>query len=166
MSSPLACFWCTELCSVWIVMRDYHNKVINDLKSGGKSWNTLGKDIDANAWAYSKELNQRPKSNPSGPTNKANNSGSNQKLCTMYDFFQKLGCQWEHKNLGENCLFFHIFSKCRFKDLQRRHELWECQENDPKTSLATTSSSGTASSSVGIASNINPCTNYIRQLFA
>ena len=122
------------------VARDYDEKIVSDIESTNKSWESLGKNIDAMAWAYSKELNPRTKPNLPNPSTKSNNiSGSNQKLCTTYNTFRKDGCHYEHTNPGESCVYLHVCSRCRSKGLQRKHKAWQCPD-EPKSSAPTPTS--------------------------
>ena len=124
-------------------------KGVSDVEGGLKSWETLDKNIDAMAWAYSKELNPHSKPNVTGPvtkTNNAGNSGGNQKLCTTYNTFRKNGCHFEHQNSGETCVYLHICSHCPSKGLQRKHKAWQCPESEPKLSVSTSTTTSTPSS--------------------
>ena len=132
------------------VARDYDEKIVTDIEGSIRSWETLGKNIDSMAWAYAKELNPRAKPNLSGPINKSNNTGSNQKLCTMYNTFRKDGCHYEHTNPGETCVYLHVCSRCRSKGLQRKHKAWQCPD-EPKSSTSTPATT-TVSTSAAVTS--------------
>ena len=129
------------------VARDYNEKIVSDIEVNLKSWETLDKNIDAMAWAYSKELNPRSKPNLTGPvkTNTSGGSGNSQKLCTTFNTFRKEGCHFEHQNPGETCVYLHNCSRCRSKGLQRKHKAWQCPDSEPKSSISTsTTPSSTA----------------------
>ena len=93
----------------------------------------MDKAIDATASQYARELCSKSKPNAQP---KSNNAGNTQKMCTTYNSFRKPGCQYEHSNPGEQCVYLHVCKKCKTtKGLNLRHKEWQCTEQDvPKTS--------------------------------
>ena len=124
----------------WRVAKEYDQKIINDIEHGIKSWDTLGKPIDAMSWTYAKEVVPKPKPNP--PPSKPNSS-KGQKVCTTWNTFKKEGiCHYEFVNPGESCVYLHHCSKCKAKGLLKRHKEFQCNEPDPprgSTSVTTSS---------------------------
>ena len=103
----------------WKVGREYDSKIVRDIETGHKSWETLGSSIDPTAWAFAKEL-VPPKTKPNNDRNT-----KSQKICTTWNTFKDSGCHYEHNNAGETCVYQHICSKCK-----KKHKAWQCDEQD------------------------------------
>ena len=93
----------------WQIGRDYDHRIISDIEVGLKSWDSLKKCFDPTCWSLAKEL--VPKLNQvSQNFNKSPNRAH--KLCTTCNKFCKQGCQFEHSNPGQSCIFIHKCSIC------------------------------------------------------
>ena len=110
----------------WDLGFSYNSRVIHDLETGIKSWNTLSRSIDPTCYAYAKESLEHSK-------NESHNfsSSGNVKKCTSWNTFHREGCQYEYLHPGQTCKYQHSCSICFANGLGNLpHKAWECDENN------------------------------------
>ena len=107
----------------WSISKSYHDRVLNDIETGVKSWESLSPSIDSTCWQYAKEYfsNSHP----------AHVEKSSYKKCTSWNHFRKDGCQYEFLNPGKTCKFIHCCSTCEALGLGNLpHKTFECEYVD------------------------------------
>ena len=130
MSSPL-----TSFCDPpWQIAREYDSRVISDIESGIKSWDTLSNGLESDAMYMAKEtVELRSKTNKKGIKNKNEDAKSKSDPkktgCTTYNTNRSSdGCLWEHRNRGETCVFKHFCSWCKAnRDVEEGHKALSCE---------------------------------------
>ena len=131
------------------VARSYNDKVVHDVEMGIKSWETLGKPIDAMSWSYAKEVTKPNPGKPNNQQTKANPTNKVQKICTTWNSFHKEGiCHYEFSNPGESCIYLHHCSKCKAKGLLKHHKEFQCNDSE-----------NTAPASAAASSSVTPATS-------
>ena len=87
-----------------MIAREYDNRVISDIGSGVKSWETLSNGIEPDSIYCAKELvenRQKLKKGPLKPNEKSKDVGEKKakKVCTTYNTHKSSnGCYWEQQN--------------------------------------------------------------------
>ena len=104
MSSPLSSFSDVS----WQVAREYDARVVNDIESGVKSWDTLANGLEPDSIYMAKETvelrNKVVKKAPKDPKNVKKDEDKVKKDpkkngCTTYNSHRSSdGCYWEHVN--------------------------------------------------------------------
>ena len=131
LSSNLAAF--TD--PAWQVAREYDSRVISDIESGVKTWDSLCNGLETDAIYCAKETvelknkTKKPK-DPKDPKDKKRElkDPKNNKSCTTYNTHRASeGCYWEHNNKGETCVFEHFCSWCYSnREVKEKHKLIHC----------------------------------------
>ena len=113
----------------WQVAREYDTRVVSDIESGSKTWESLSMGLETDAiYCANQIVDQRNRSKkPKDVTRKPKNS--NGKSCTTYNSHRSSdGCAWEHKNEGQSCVFEHFCSWCKTnRDVKEKHKLIHCE---------------------------------------
>ena len=119
----------------WQVAREYDARVIADIESGDKSWDTMSNGLETDAIYCAKEtvelknkakkpakvekkvFEDKPKKDP-----KKNG-------CTTFNTHRASdGCFWEHTNKGDNCVFEHYCSWCKAnRNVTEKHKAIHCE---------------------------------------
>ena len=117
----------------WLVAREYDTRVIADIESGGKSWDSLSLGIEPDAIYCAKEtveIRSKVKKPPKDPKDKKFSDDKKvKKLCTTYNTHRSSeGCYWEHVNKGESCVFDHYCSWCKQnRSVVEKHKVLSCE---------------------------------------
>ena len=117
----------------WKVGREYDNKIVRDIEQGFKTWQNLDRSIDPTAWTYAKEVappKPKPQTAPKTDQTSQNKGSGSGKNCTTWNTFKQPGCAYEHNNPGESCIYQHNCSKCRAKNLVKKHKAWQCNVDE------------------------------------
>lgn len=136
MSSPLSSFSDPS----WQVAREYDSRVIADIESGIKSWETLANGIEPDSIYMAKEtVELRNKANakknksvdPSKKTKDDNVKRGDPKKngCTTYNTHRSSeGCFWESQHRGETCVYKHFCSWCKLnREVEEKHKVFNCE---------------------------------------
>ena len=99
----------------WLIAREYDTRVIADIESGTKSWETLSMGIEPDSIYCAKEtVEMRKPKKVKEPKVKNDEAPKVKKLCTTYNSHKSSeGCYWEHVNKGQTCVFDHYCSWCK-----------------------------------------------------
>ena len=116
----------------WQVAREYDSRVIADIESGVKSWETLSNGLETDSIYCAKETvemrnrTKKPK-DPKEPPKKVKDVKS--KPCTTYNTHRgSEGCYWEQQNKGETCVFEHFCTWCKAnRDTKEKHKVLNCE---------------------------------------
>ena len=119
----------------WHIAREYDNRVIADIESGAKSWESLSNSIEPDSIYCAKETvenrNRQNKSkkapNPVNPTRKEGEKPV-RKVCTTFNSHKSTeGCYWEQQNEGKSCVYAHYCSWCKAnRSVEEKHKLINC----------------------------------------
>ena len=119
----------------WLVAREYDTRVISEIESGSKSWDSLSIGIEPDSIYCAKETvdirlkakKKEPNPNPRGV--KSGIEKKDKKLCTTYNSHRSSeGCYWEHLNKGESCVFDHYCSWCKQnRSVVEKHKVLSCE---------------------------------------
>ena len=117
----------------WSIAREYDTRVISDIESGSKSWESLSvgsepdsiycaKETVENRLKQSKKVKD-PKKNVDVPRR-----DSKKQACTTYNTHRSSdGCYWESQNRGETCVYDHYCSWCKeHKSVIEKHKAFNC----------------------------------------
>ena len=106
------------------VGKSYNFRVLNDLETGVKTWETLNRSIDPTCWIFAQ---QAAASHDKKFASENLNEKVVNKKCTSWNTFFKDGCQFEFLNPGKNCRYIHSCSICDEHGLENMpHKAWEC----------------------------------------
>ena len=118
----------------WLVSREYDNRVISDIESGVKTWESLSFGIEPDAIYCAKEtVENRQKMNKKAPKGQENRTKDfdkkGRKACTTYNTHKASeGCFWEHTNKGEVCVFDHFCAWCKQnRNVVEKHKSINCE---------------------------------------
>ena len=119
----------------WQVAREYDSRVIADIESGVKTWESLANGLETDAIYCAKEtveLKNKSKNilkEPKDPKKLRDPKDSKNKSCTTFNTHRASdGCYWEHNNKGETCVFEHFCSWCKTnRDVKEKHKLINCE---------------------------------------
>ena len=129
LSSSLDSFSCPS----WLIAREYDSRVINDIESGSKYWETLSNGIEPDSIYCAKEtISNRPKPKKPKESGGAPKDDKKKKACTTYNSHRSSeGCFWESKNEGESCVFEHSCSWCKTnRGVNEKHKAYNCPHKD------------------------------------
>ena len=136
LSSPL-----TSFCDPsWQIAREYDSRLISDIESGNKSWDTLSNGLELDSIYCAKESIELKNRNKKQPTK----GGADKKVpddnikakkdpkksgCTTYNTHRASdGCYFEHNNEGKSCVYDHYCSWCKLnRDVTEKHKALNCQ---------------------------------------
>ena len=119
----------------WQIAREYDSRVIADIESGDKSWDTLSNGLETDAIYCAKEVVElknkakKPlKIEKKVPEDKAKKDPK-KNGCTTYNSHRASdGCFWEHTNKGESCVFDHFCSWCKAnRNVFEKHKALSCE---------------------------------------
>ena len=118
----------------WQVAREYDARVVADIDSGSKDWDTLSNGLETDAIYVAKETvelknrSKKPKNDLNDPK-KPKTSKDPKKGCTTYNTHRSSdGCYWELNNKGEICIFVHFCSWCKAnRDVTEKHKFIHCE---------------------------------------
>ena len=114
----------------WLVAREYDNRVISDIESGVKSWESLSSGIEPDSIYCAKEtVENRTKASKKTQLNKDFKDRKPKKVCTTYNTHRSSeGCLWEQQNRGEKCVFDHFCSWCKEnRNVSEKHKVFNCE---------------------------------------
>ena len=131
LSSNLTCF--TD--ASWQVAREYDSRVIADIESGSKTWDTLANGLETDSIYCAKETvnlkNQakKPPKDPKDPKKVKDAKDPKKNGCTTYNTHRSTdGCFWEMNNKGEACVFEHFCSWCKTnRSVTEKHKSIHCE---------------------------------------
>ena len=131
LSSNLSSFTDTA----WQVAREYDSRVIADIESGAKSWESLSTGLETDAIYCAKEtveLKNKAKKTPKDlkdPKRPKDPKDAKNKTCSTFNTHRASdGCYWEHHNKGETCVFEHFCSWCKTnRDVKEKHKVIQCE---------------------------------------
>ena len=117
----------------WLVAREYDTRIISDIESGSKSWETLSIGIEPNAIYCAKEtVENRSKAKKAKDPSKKGDANPRKDPrkngCTTYNSHRSSdGCYWESQNRGETCVFAHYCSWCKEnRNVEEKHKSFNC----------------------------------------
>ena len=116
----------------WLVAREYDTRVISDIESGVKAWESLSNGIESDSIYCAKETvenrNKAKVKQPKDPKLVKDGKG-NKKPCTTYNTHKSSdGCYWEQQNKGETCVFDHFCSWCKQnRNVVEKHKSVTCE---------------------------------------
>ena len=122
--------------NAWQVAREYDTRVIADIESGAKHWETLSNGLETDAIYCAKEtVENRNKAKkpsrdpPKDPKKPRDGKSSFSKVCSTFNTHRSSdGCFWEHSNKGETCVFDHFCSWCKAnRDVKEKHKALNCE---------------------------------------
>ena len=118
--------------SAWHIAREYDNRVISDIESGAKSWNSLSNGIEPDSIYCAKETVEnrlKAKKTNSSKDIKKDPAKKDRKACTTFNTHRSSeGCFWEHQNKGETCVFEHFCSWCKQnRNAVEKHKAFNCE---------------------------------------
>ena len=119
----------------WQVAREYDARVIADIESGVKNWDTLSNGLETDALFCAKETVElknrakKPLKDPKDPKKPKDPKDPKSNGCTTYNSHRSSdGCYWEHVNKGKTCVFEHFCSWCKNnRDVKEKHKLINCE---------------------------------------
>lgn len=117
----------------WQVAREYDARVIADIESGAKDWETLSGGLETDAIYCAKEIielkNKVKKPSKDLKETRKLKDPKDSKICSTYNTHRSSeGCYWEHTNKGEVCVFDHHCSWCKAnRDTKEKHKLIHCE---------------------------------------
>ena len=133
LSSNLTCF--TD--ASWQVAREYDSRVIAEIESGSKTWDTLANGLETDSIYCAKETvqlkNQAKKvkepKDPKDPKKLKDAKDPKKNGCTTYNTHRSTeGCFWEMNNKGESCVFEHFCSWCKAnRNVSEKHKSIHCE---------------------------------------
>ena len=118
----------------WLVAREYDTRVISEIESGSKSWESLSIGIEPDSIYCAKETVdirlKAKKKDPKDPPRGVKTDKKEKKLCTTYNTHKSSdGCYWEHLNKGETCIYDHYCSWCKQnRGVAEKHKLYSCEQ--------------------------------------
>ena len=119
----------------WHIAREYDNRVIADIESGAKTWESLSNSIEPDSIYCAKETvenrNRQNKSKKPAASNVSKKEGekSSKKPCTTYNSHRSSdGCYWEQTNEGKSCVFAHYCTWCKSnRNVEEKHKQINCE---------------------------------------
>ena len=120
----------------WNVAREYDSRVIADIESGAKSWDTLSVGIEPDSIYCAKETVEIRKSKKTKVVEKDKKNvdervrkDPKKNGCTTYNTHKTSdGCYWESQNKGESCVFDHFCSWCKLnRNVADKHKVFDCE---------------------------------------
>ena len=118
----------------WTIAREYDNRVMSDIESGAKNWNSLSNSIEPDAIYCAKEtvdnrnrLNKVKKNVPTNPMKKEGEKSK--KVCTTFNTHRSSeGCYFEQQNEGKTCVYEHSCSWCKAnRNAVEKHKAINCE---------------------------------------
>ena len=118
--------------AAWHIAREYDNRVISDIESGAKSWNSLSNGIEPDSIYCAKETVEnrlKAKKTSSSKDTKKDPAKKDRKACTTFNTHRSSeGCFWEHQNKGKTCVFEHFSSRCKQnRNTVEKHKAFNCE---------------------------------------
>ena len=120
----------------WHIAREYDNRVISDIESGAKSWESLSNSIEPDSIYCAKETvdnrnrqNKSKKSNVPSSLPKKDGDKPSKKACTTYNLHRSSeGCYFEQQNEGKTCVYAHFCSWCKAnRNVEEKHKSLTCE---------------------------------------
>ena len=120
----------------WHIAREYDNRVMADIESGAKTWESLSNSIEPDSIYCAKEtvenrnrLNKSKKPPASGNLSKKEGDKPSKKPCTTYNSHRNSdGCYWEQSNEGKTCVFAHYCTWCKQnRNVEEKHKQINCE---------------------------------------
>ena len=117
----------------WQIAREYDTRVIADIESGAKSWESLSNGLETDSIYCAKEtveMRNKQIKKPKDPKDPKKTKDGKSKPCTTYNSHRSSdGCFWEHQNKGEVCVFEHFCSWCKEnRDVKEKHKAIQCDK--------------------------------------
>ena len=118
----------------WHIAREYDNRVIADIESGAKSWESLSNSIEPDSIYCAKETvenrnrQSKSKKNLVNPAKKEGDKPG-KKVCTTFNSHRSTeGCYWEQQNDGKSCVYAHYCTWCKAnRSVEEKHKLINCE---------------------------------------
>ena len=125
--------------SGWDLGREYDARIYNDIETGLKSWESLGRAPAPDAMVLAQkaveQLATRKPTKANHQTKDTTNKNENRnekKICSTYNtWFSTEGCWWEsqQENSGKTCSFSHFCSDCKStKGVELKHKSIRCHQ--------------------------------------
>ena len=110
----------------WHIAREYDNRVIADIESGAKSWESLSNSIEPDSIYCAKET---VKPTPSNNLPKKDGEKTSKKACTTFNLHRSSdGCYFEQQNEGKTCVYAHYCSWCKVnRNVEDKHKSLNCE---------------------------------------
>ena len=123
----------------WQIAREYDCRVIADIESGAKSWESLSNSIEPDSIYCAKEtVENRNRQNRSKKVNLPNSSlkkegdKPSKKVCTTYNSHRSSeGCYFEQQNEGKTCVYAHYCNWCKTnRNVEEKHKSLNCEHKN------------------------------------
>ena len=113
----------------WQLAREYDTRVVSDIESGAKTWQSLSNSLEPDAIYCANQLVEQRSKVKKTKDNPKKVKDLSTKACTTYNSHRSSeGCAWEHRNDGQTCVFEHYCSWCKNnRDVKEKHKLVNCE---------------------------------------
>ena len=118
----------------WQVAREYDTRVVSDIESGVKTWDTLSNGLETDALYCANQIIELKIKSKKGikdvkKDDAVKKDKGKTKACTTFNTHRSSeGCAWEQRNEGESCVFKHFCSWCKAnRDVEEKHKAFQCE---------------------------------------
>ena len=118
----------------WQVAREYDTRIVSDIESGVKTWETLSNGLETDALYCANQVIELKNKSKKGlkevkKDDTIKKDKAKIKMCTTFNTHQSSdGCAWEQRNEGESCVFKHFCSWCKSnRDVEEKHKAFQCE---------------------------------------